>query len=419
MRVSSSAALSFALVSTLAGCSGEEPAPNPAPTSTSGANSTVSDGTDPSTANTAEVAAHASGAVLFEERVIKDPARGGMGAYRLLVPEGWEVEGGVDAIGTAYDMVPYFSQVTVRSPDGRGAVFWGMLEFGYSDGVNLPIFTPFQGRPFFPLQPSLGAYWQRTVEFSPAEGVTDFVVVSETVLPEATARVREQLAALYASTREENQQLAGIGESKEFDVEARQLVVRYKEHGVHIEATVFATMRRAIYRFADGSMRAAMWNLDHMYGVFAPVEHDALQDPVLAAVVRSRTELPEWQAAIQRWYMEKNQQIIAEGNAAIAAASRQAATVRATQSQDLLDISFQGWKDRSAANDAGHSNSINGIHERTTYVNPSGTTVDLPSHYSNVYTDGQGRYVLHDDANYLINTDPAFNARDWQRIDPR
>ncbi len=151
--------------------------------------------------------------------------------------------------------------------------------------------------------------------------------------------------------------------------------------------------------------------------MFGPVGTNPLEDPVLAAVVRSRKEMREWQEAIQRWYLEKNQQIVAQGMAKIAAAARASATTRATQSQDVLDISFQGWKSRNAANDAGHSSAITGIHDRTTYAEPGGTTIDLPSHYNNVYTDGLGGYVLHNDANYEINTDPAFNGREWQRIE--
>lgn len=400
-----------------AACSTEEPTPS-APATT-----VVDQGTgerpaqSPASPQSERPVAGASDAVLFEQHEFTDSARGKMPAYRLLVPKGWEVEGGVTKVSSAYSMIPSFSQFSVRAPDGRGAMFWGMLEFGYADGFAYPVFTPFDGRPFFPLQPSLGEYWLRTFEHSPAPGVTKLEIVSEVVLPEATKRVREQLAPLHESTVQENRQLATIGESKEFHAEARQLVIRYDQDGKRIEATIFATWRHAIYRFADGSIRAAMWNLDHMYAVFAPVGTNPLEDPVLATIVRSRQEVPEWQAAIQRWYLEKNQQIIAEGNARIAAAARAAATTRTSQSQDVLDISFQGWKSRNAANDAGHAASINGIHERTTYVNPSGTTVDLPSYYRNVYTDGQGNYVLHDDANYEINTDPTFNGRDWQRIE--
>ena len=41
--------------------------------------------------------------------------------------------------------------------------------------------------------------------------------------------------------------------------------------------------------------------------------------------------------------------------------------------------------------------------------------VTLPSLTKN----GLGGYVLHNDANYEINTDPAFNGREWQRIEPQ
>lgn len=124
---------------------------------------------------------------------------------------------------------------------------------------------------------------------------------------------------------------------------------------------------------------------------------------MLAAIVRSRREDPEWQEAIQRWYLAKNRQIVAEGQAKMAAAARAAVATRKTQSQDVLDISFQGWKSRNAVKDAGQASSVNSIHERTTYVEPGGTSVDLPSYYQNVYTDGRGNYILHDDSSHAAD----------------
>ncbi len=387
------------------------------------ADSSGAPGADGASAATTSDAAATRGApagpaLHLEEVVVRDPARRDMPAYRLLVPEGWELEGGVTPVGPGFHMLPLFSDVTVRAPDGRGARFWGLLEFGYADRVPLPLFAPYEGRPFFPIPDSLGSYWRQVFELSPAEGVTDLEVVSERVLKDATKHVREMLAPLAESTRQENRQLAMTGESKEFSVDARELVLRYLQDGEPVRATVFATFRQSIYRYPDGSIRAAMWNIDHMYAMFAPEGVDATTDPAIAAVVRSRREDPAWQQEIQRWYLAKNRQIVAEGNAKIAAAARAAATARTTQTQDVLDISFQGWKSRNAANDAGHASSVNAIHERTTYAQPGGTTVDLPSHYRNVYTDGQGHYVLHDDANWDIGADPAWNQRDWQRIEP-
>jgi len=414
------ATLPALVVIALTGCSDDDPAPV-SPVEHAAQTQSVPVG-DAGTRNTQAAADPAnagepSNAVELEQVEIKDPTRRNMAAYRLLIPKGWTFEGGMTPVAPDYYVIPYFSQVTVRSPDGRGAVFWGPIEFGYGGGADFPPFTPFDGRPFLQIPASLGDYWIQLAELSPAEGVTKLEIVSEQVIQEATENVRKLFDPLYESARQESAQLAGIGESLQFDVEARELVIRYEEHGEPTEATIFTTIRHTVYRYPDGSVRAAMWNLDHMYCLFGPIGTNPLEDPVLAAIVRSRKEVPEWQETIQRWYLEKNQQIVAQGLANISAAARASATQRTTQSQDVLDISFQAWKSRNAANDTGHSSSINGIHERTTFATPAGGTVDLPSHYQNVYTDGRGNYVLHNDANYRINTDPRFNSRDWQQIE--
>ncbi|MEZ5979742.1 MAG: hypothetical protein R3F34_16200 [Planctomycetota bacterium] len=404
----------------LAACSGGEPAE---PTA-KGADAAPQPGAAASPTSAREEApaapaASGADAVLLEERVVTDPGRRDMPAYRFLVPEGWELEGGVTRVGSALHMIPTMSDVSVRAPDGRGVRFWSLLEYGWADGLfGATLGMPYEGRPLVPIPSTLGEHWQRMFEHFPAEGVTRLEIVEEELLPEATELLREQLAPLYESTRRDDAQLRATGESKVFEAEARRLVIRYREGGKKIEATIFATLQKSIYLWPDGSIRAAMWNLDHAYAVFGPVGSDYANDPVLAAVVRSRRVEPAWQEAIQRWYIERGRQVVAQAQANIAAAARAAATTRSSQSQDVLDISFQGWKDRNAASDAGQSALVNAIHERTTYQEPGGTTVDLPSSYRNVFTDGQGRYVLHDDANWQINADPVWNDREWTRIEP-
>jgi hypothetical protein len=357
-------------------------------------------------------------AVVMRQMEIPDPVRGNMPAYRLLVPKGWTVEGGVNAVPPGYHMIPYLSDITVKSPDKRGVRFWGINEFGFADGVQLQPFTPYQGRPFMPPQQSLGDFWQLVFQLSPGPGITNLRVISEEMLPEATQLIRRQLASLYQNTAQENASLAMSGERKTFDAHARQLVIQYEDQGTPVEATIFASVRHSMYFYPNGRIRAAMWNLDNMYAVFGPVGTDYLNDPELAAIVRSRQEMPDWQVAVQQWYLMKNRQIVAEGQARIAAAARSAAVTSSSQSEDVLDISFNGWKKRNAMTDAGQAATVNSIHERTTYATPAGNTVNLPSYYRNVYTDRQGNYILHNDANYQINTDPAFNSRDWQRIEP-
>jgi len=359
-----------------------------------------------------------SAAVYMEKAVLPDPARNQMPAMEVLVPKGWELEGSVQAVAPAYSMIPYLADITVKAPDKRAVRFYGLNEFGYADGVHLQPFTPYQGRPFMPLFPSLGDWWQFVVRVAPHPDYSDVRIIGEERLPELSKLVQQQLAPLYQSTRQENMQLAMAGERKTFDVHARKLVLQYKDRGVPVEATVFATVRHAIYYRANGLIRAAMWNLDNMYAVAGPVGSDYLNDPVLAAIVRSKRNLPEWDAAIQQWYLMKNRQIVREGQARIAAAARQAAASHTAKSDDILDMSFNSWKRRNDMNRSGHSASINAIHGQTTFANPSGGTVNLPSYYQNVYTDQLGNYVLHNDANYQINTDPAFNGREWTRVEP-
>jgi hypothetical protein len=360
----------------------------------------------------------AASALLLKPVTLPDPARNNMPAHRVLVPEGWALEGGLHRPPPAYHMIATMSDVTIKAPDGRGIRFFGPQEYGYADRTPLQPFTPHQGRPFMPLHNSLGDFWMRLFRMNPAVGVTNLRVIEEEVMEDATAVVRQQLAALYQSAAQENARLSMTGERKTFDAHVRRLVLQYEENGRKIEATIFATVRHAIYYFPDGSIRAAMWNLDGMYAVFGPVGTAYLNDPTLAAIVRSRQQLPDWQVAIETWYLMKNRQIVAQGQARIAAAARANATAKTSQSESVLDISFNGWKKRNAMNDAGQSRLVNSIHEQTTYANPGGTSVNLPSYYQNVYTDQLGNYVLHNDANYNINTDPAFNNVEWTRVEP-
>lgn len=358
------------------------------------------------------------GPLILEPQVFRDPSRGNMPAYTFLVPEGWTTEGGVTPPGSAYHVIPYISDITIEAPDLRGVRFIGPLEFGYSDLQQLAPFTPLDGRPFMPMHNSLGSFWQTMAQLNPAPGVTNLQVVAEEVLPEESQLVQRQLAPLYQSTAQENGQLAPMGMRKTFDVHARKLVIRYQKNGTPIEATIISVVRHTIYYLPNGMVKAAMWNIDNTYAIFGPVGTDYLNDPALAAIVRSRQVMTNWQVAVQEWYLRKQQQLVAEGQARIAAAARAAATTQSSQSDDLLDMSFNSWKRRNAMTDAGQASSVNAIHERTTYATPTGGTVNLPSYYNQVYTDQQGNYVLHNNANWNINTDPAFNHHNWQAIQP-
>jgi hypothetical protein len=199
-----------------------------------------------------------------------------MVAHQLLVPKGWEVEGGIQAPPPSYNMIPYLSDVTVESPDKRGVRFWGINEFGYADNVSFPPFTAYEGRPYFPPQRSLGDFWLRLFELNPGPGISKLKVVSESELPDLTALVQKQLASLYRDVEQENRQLTIHGMTMKFDVHGRRLVIRYLDEGTDVEATVFATMRHTSYHYANGATKAGMWTLDNMYAALGPAGTDYL-----------------------------------------------------------------------------------------------------------------------------------------------
>lgn len=366
----------------------------------------------------AQTAPVPSEAAVFTEHVIQDAGRGNFPAFRFLVPQDWAVTGSVSPSGPALHSIPYVSEIRIEAPDGRFAAFIPHMEFGYSDLIQLQPMQPYEGRLYYRQPESLGAFAAQVLQLAPEQGITNFQVVSEDVMPQETESVRKFHARAYRDTENFNQREGPmVGQRQHYDIHVRKLVARYNRDGKAIEETTIASISSTAFTFATGAVKAAMWSME-VFSVGGPAGSDYLNDPQLATVLRSKRVNPDWQYAIDQWYAGQRQKIIAEGAAKAALARKTWQNTRTRQSDDVLDISFKGWQKREGMKDAGQANQVNMIHERTTYATPAGQNVNLPSYYRNVYTDGQGTFVLHNNSNYQINTDPAFNSRDWQRAQP-
>ena len=354
---------------------------------------------------------------VFREHVVRDSGRN-LPAHKLLVPQGWTVEGEITRAPQAVHRVPYIGDVRIEAPDGRFVRFYPFFEFGWSDQVNGQPMQPYDGRYYLRQPRTLGEFFLQMVRLDPSGKVSNPRIVSEEVQPEATETARRAAAASYRNAEQFNQRYGWQGQRYVYDRRVIRLVMSYDLEGRRLEETLFATQASNVVYLPNGSVKAANWSLDNMYSVGGPTGQDYWNDPMLAAVVRSRQTNPDWSYAIDLWYQGQRDAIVREGMAKAAAAQRAWQNTRAQESNDLLDISFNGWKSRNAASDLGQAKLVDAIHERTTYATPSGQNVQLPSFYKNVYTDGQGTFVLHNDANYQINADPALYQHDWQRIQP-
>lgn len=353
--------------------------------------------------------------VVMRDFALRDVSRNNAPAFTVLVPEGWTTEGEITQIPN-YHILPYYGSLEIKGLDGRHVSFAPMFEFGYSDNVNLGPFQPYKGRPYMRIPNSLGEFLAIAARSDPESKMTDIKIVSEEVLPEATDMVRRANAAIFQMSEKEDRRAAAIGERWTYDVHVRQLVMQFTEGGQRLESTVFATISNTVISQANGAVREGKWNIWDSYSVGGPVGTDYTNDPLLAAIVRSWRMNPDWAYAVEQWQAGKRQQIYREGIAAAAAANKGWSNTRGKQSESVLDISFKGWKNREKITAGGQANTVNMIHERTTYATPGGNQVNLPSFYQNVHSNGQGTYVLNNNANYNIATDPAFNNFNWQRL---
>ncbi len=357
----------------------------------------------------------AMSSVVMKEHYVRDASRNGAPAFAVLVPQGWKTEGGITQV-PAYSVLPYYGVFEMKAPDGRAVSFAPMFEFGYSDYARVPNFQPHKGRPFLRIPNSLGEFLVIAAQQDPEGKMTDIRIVSEELVEDATKMVRERNRPIYQMHQMESQKNAALGETWNYDIHVRRLVMQFTENGKRLESTVFATISHTAITLPNGSVKEAKWNIWDSYSVTGLINTEYTSDPVLAAIVRSWRPNPDWLYVIDQWQKGKRNQIYREGLAAAAAAQQAWSNTRGKQTEDVLDISFNGWKKREGIKDAGQAAVVNMIHEQTTYAKPGGGQVNLPSFYQNVYSNGQGTYVLHNDANYNINTDPMFNNFDWQKL---
>ena len=99
------------------------------------------------------------------------------------------------------------------------------------------------------------------------------------------------------------------------------------------------------------------------------------------------------------------------------AARGQAAMSTAQTYSDILDISHQGFLNRSSINDAGHAKSIRAINETTLIGNhETGEHYTVPSGSNYYWVSADGYYISTDNALFNPNTDQRMNDKDWTKF---
>lgn len=357
-------------------------------------------------------------ALVFKEHKLTDPGLNNMVASTILVPEGWRAEGGLKRMPPALYSMPVIVDIKFTAPDGRQAHFFPSLVFDFDQAQPGQVMQPtIKGNLHMPLPQSPGAWLMEMARISPDPGIANLKLVSEEDVPEVTQMLRRQNQQLIQMSAENNRQGALTGFTSNYDTQGTKVVLTYDRDGRSYEETVLI-MWTAMVSAWQGQGSSGLWSIAGMFSLRGPAGTDYLNDPELIAILGSVRINPAWQAEMDKYWAQLAQ-IRQKGSADRMRASAAAHQKWMDTLNETSDILMSGWKSRNSSQDRMQTRTIDAIHEQTPYTTPSGETVRLPSFYSNVYTDGNGRYLLNNDSLYEPNTDPALNGQNWQRIEAR
>lgn len=355
------------------------------------------------------------GVVVLKEHRITDPGMNNMLISTLLIPEGWEVKGGATRTANQLFNMPVLLDLTVTAPDGRSARFFPSFSFEFNHRSPGQMLKPTQsGNLYFPLPDSPGQWIMEMAKLNPAPEVSNFRLVSEADLPEITKMLRQQSTQRFQSVAQLNQTTAQMGFGSEFDTQGTKVVLQYDKGGKAIEETIILTWQYEVMINQD-QMTQGNWGVMLMRSIGGPVGTNYIDDPALNAIFRSVRINPQWLAEMNTYWTELAK-IRHKGNMDRIRTAGKISQIQAEGASAVNDIMMKGWRASNTSSDRIQSKTINAIQEQTVYQTPGGESVKLPSFYDHVYTDGNGRYLLHNDALYEPNRDPTMNSQDWQKI---
>lgn len=357
-----------------------------------------------------------SNRVVMREHPLRDPGMNNIVASTVLVPEGWVLEGGITRPALQLYNMPIASDVKISAPDGRAVRFFPSFSFEFNHAAPGQVMQPTAGGSLYlPLPESLGQWLMQMAQHSPDPTVSGLQLVSEEDVPELTQQLRQHNAQMYQIVEQSNLTSAPMGYGQQFDTQATKLVLTYKQNGIALEETVLITWQYLV-TIQQGQVSAGSWNINLMRSFRGPAGSNYLTDAVLSAIVQSIRSNPVWEAEMQRYWQELAR--IQRKGASDRMASWQNHNRKMQQiNSDINDIIVGGYKQRSAASDRQQQQYVDSIREETPYSTPTGGTIKLPSFYDNVYTDGNGTYILNNDAFYNPNTDSTINNVNWDRIE--
>lgn len=325
----------------------------------------------------------------------------GSEAFSLLIPVGWQFQGGVRWV-LDNPALPAVAQFKVRNPKGREEmeVFPNQALFWTNNQMLLSTFPA--GARYF------GA------EVRPVAGPQEALI--HIVLP----RFRGGVSGLKVVGKANLPQLAkalGAGAPqpgvKTFG-QAAKIRIEYTQNGVPMEEEIFGVVEG--FSFSVMSMQGPLtntnWFVDYLFSFKAPKGTLDRQAKLFQTMAMSFKVNPQW--------FNKYNQLV---NALIQAQIRQIHSIGelsryiSRTNNEISDAMRDSYNQRQKVYDGIAENFSESVRGSEHYYNPiEDQRVELPGGYAHVWTNPNGEYVLSDNPNFNPNVGSNLH---WQELQKR
>lgn len=163
----------------------------------------------------------------------------------------------------------------------------------------------------------------------------------------------------------------------------------------------------AFYSYHSLTAKAHRYEQDKQTVIYALANYRPDQQAVAVHNRREQQKAGVRDAAFQRRMATKQ-------------ANFQASQAAAATNSQISDMSHESYMRRSAMNDRGHENAVNGgVWERNPATNPyTGQEVYLEGGYDQYYMNQFGEYFGTNDANYNPQRDQSLGNQEWRPVYP-
>lgn len=369
--------------------------------------------------------------LVLERREARDPGLGNVASHTLLVPKGWQFQGGVQWTPTADNFVHFIG--ALQGPDRESLHFdWNRLfTYSYSQS-QLGNFDDNQGQ-----QKPDGSFARKPPR-GPGEAAVEvilrklrpnasgFRVVDSARLPEVEEKVRAVHAVQLGMIEQQIQQMRQNGGAVQTDAStwlvAERTRVRYEEDGTAWEEEVRCTMFGMHASVSSDAMRSenGYWLLSDVRTARAPVGELDDRVATLLMLAGSLRETPRWSAAIAELKLR-----LAEARTRSMQIDfdeiRKRGEMLARSRAELSDIQMKTWRDQQASQDRVQRATIDSIRGAHDFRAADGEVHTVTNHYDRAFVNPNGNLILTNDPNYRPQGDASVNQVTWdemQRIDP-